>query len=346
MHPARSANHAAIETRLAATLPMPAWLAGLVVAAALTALGLVLHALDGVDLVIGTENANPQMAAQTHVTVLCSALLGYGLAAARWVGEFGIQRDAPPPRGWRLSRLAGLAGVIVGLVVIVVTTHQISIQEPERNPWGMGELYVDLLSLVLLWGIGRAVYFTIRGTGATEHGEVVVDLWDITPLYRYGRQGLRHALAWSVGIALFVLIMFFDPNPGLQVDTIKILGSVVLAGVAAAALSLFRPLWTLRKIIRKEKSLAIDAINARLHAIRKDEARGVDAVAGVEADLYARRLYVTDVPELPVDTSTLQRLGFYALVPAISWFVGPLLREVVSNMFFAQIGSTILKWLQ
>jgi hypothetical protein len=346
MHDARPASDAAIETRIAAALPMPAWLTGLVLAIALTTLGLGLHALDGVELIIGTENARPHMAAQTHVTILCSTLLAYGLAASRWVTESGKPRKSTTRGGWRYSRLAGGAGVIVGLAVIAVTIRQMGIQEPERNPWGLGELYVDLLSLMLLWGIGRAVYFTIRGTGSTEHGDVVVDLWDMTPLYRYGSQGLHHALAWSGGISLFVIIMFFDPNPGLQVDSIKLLGSVMLVSVATAAMSLFRPLWTLRKRIRKEKSIATDAINARLYAMRQDEARGVMAVAGTEGDLLARRAFVMSVPEWPIDTSTLRKLGIYALFPAISWFVGPLVREVVNNIFFAQIGRVVLKGLQ
>lgn len=40
MHDARPASDAAIETRIAAALPMPAWLTGLVLAIALTTLGL------------------------------------------------------------------------------------------------------------------------------------------------------------------------------------------------------------------------------------------------------------------------------------------------------------------
>ena len=173
--------------------------------------------------------------------------------------------------------------------------------------------------------------------------DVAVDLWDMTPLYRHGSQGLRHALAWSGGISLFVIIMFFDPNPGLQVDSIKLLGSVMLVSVATAAMSLFRPLWTLRKRIRQEKSIAIDAINARLYAMRRDEARGILAVAGTEGDLLARRSFVMSVPEWPIDTSTLRKLGIYALFPAISWFVGPLVREVVNNIFLAQIWQIVLE---
>lgn len=340
------ASPAAIETRLVAALPMSTWVTGLVLASAFTAVGLGLHSLDGVELIVGQINANPHMAPQTHVTILCATLLAYGLAAARWVSEHDQSCHALTRTDWTRSRLAGAAGVIVGLIVIVVTTRQIGIQEPDRNPWNTGELYVDLLSLLLLWGIGRAVFFTVRGTGVADHGNLVVDLWDITPLYRYGRQGLRRALAWSIGISLFVIIMFFDPNPELQIDSSKILGSVVLAGAATAALSLFWPLWNLRKLVREEKSLAMDAINTGLFAIRRDAARGIDVVPGVEADLLARRLYVMSVPDWPIDTGMLRRLGFYALVPALSWLVGPIMREVVNNILFAQIVRNVLRWMQ
>jgi hypothetical protein len=340
------ASPAAIEARVVAALPMPLWFTGLVLASVFTALGLGLHSLDGVDLIVGQINANLRMAPQTHVTILCSTLLAYGLAAARWVSEHDQSRHALTRADWIRSRLAGAAGVIVGLIVIFVTTRQIGIQEPDRNPWNVGELYVDLLSLLLLWGIGRAIYFTVRGTGVADYRNVKVDLWDITPLYRFGQQGLRRALAWSAGISLFVIIMFFDPNPGLQIDSSRILGSVVLAGVAAAALSLFWPLWNLRSLVRDEKSVAMDSISRGLFAIRQDAARGIDVVPGVEADLLARRLYVMSVPDWPIDTGMLRRLGFYALVPTLSWFVGPVMREVVNNIFLAQIVRNVLRWVQ
>ncbi len=340
------ASHAAIETRLIAALPMSPWLAGILLASALTAIGLGLHSLDGVNLIVSAVNANPHMAPQTHVTILCSTLLAYGLAAARWVSEYEQLRRAMTRADWIRSRLAGAAGVIVGLVVIFVTTRQIGIQEPDRNPWNLGELYVDLLSLLLLWGIGRAVFFTVRGTGVADHGNPVVDLWDITPLYRYGRQGLQRALAWSIGISLFVIIMFFDPNPELQIDSSKILGFVVLAGVATAALALFWPLWNLRKLVREEKSVAMDAISKGLFAIRQEAARGSGVVPGTEADLHARRLYVMSVPDWPMDTGMLRRLGFYALVPTLSWFVGPLMRQMLNDVLFAQIFRNVLSWAQ
>jgi hypothetical protein len=340
------ARRAAIETRLAAALPMSPWLTGILLASALTVIGLGLHSLDGVNLIVSAGYANPHMAPQTHVTILCSTLLAYGLIAARWISERDQSRSSLTRADWVRSRVAGAAGVIVGLVVIFVTTRQIGIQEPDRNPWNLGELYVDLLSLLLLWGIGRAVFFTVRGIGVADHGNPVVDLWDITPLYRYGRQGLRRALAWSIGISLFVIIMFFDPNPALQIDSSKILGFVVLAGVATAALSLFWPLWNLRKLVRQEKLVAMDVISKGLLAIRQDAARGSDIVPGVEADLLARRLYVMSVPDWPIDTGMLRRMGFYALVPTISWFAGPLFRQMLNDIVFAQFVRNVFGWTQ
>ena len=80
--------------------------------------------------------------------------------------------------------------------------------------------------------------------------------------------------------------------------------------------------------------------------MRRDEARGIIAVAGTEGDLLARRAFVMSIPEWPIDTSTLRKLGIYALFPAISWFVGPLVREVVNDIFFTQLGRIVLTWLR
>jgi hypothetical protein len=90
----------------------------------------------------------------------------------------------------------------------------------------------------------------------------------------------------------------------------------------------------------------MEAIDAGLLSIRQNAARGIVIVPGVEADLLMRRLYVMSVPDWPIDTGMLRRLGFYALVPTLSWFVGPVMREAVNNIFFAQIVRNVLQWVQ
>jgi hypothetical protein len=320
-----------IEARLASYIPLPAWWAGGALAIVLTGIGLWLHALSGVPPLAGGDTV--KMSAQAHVTLLCSTLLAYGLTAARLAHEAG-SGGVMNPRAWLHSRLAGTAGVAAGLVLILLTSRQIRLQEPGRNPWTVGELFVDVLSLLLLWGIGRAAYFTLRGAGANEYRSVPVDLWDLAPLQRFGQQGLRNALAWIVGISLLVVIMYFDPNPALQVDSGKVFVPLLLGSVAVAVLTLFLPLWTLKKRLQKEKADTLAAIDGELLRMRDAAVRGSYAPPGAEADLLARRNHIAGVSGWAIDTGTFRKLSFYLLFPAGSWFIGPFLRKIVDTFVF------------
>jgi hypothetical protein len=328
-----------IEARVASWMPMPAWMAGIVFAVVLTGLGLVLHALSGVPPF--EDGPTVRITPQTHVTFLCASLLAYGLTVARLMAETG---DFPSmSRPSRLaSRIAGVVGVGAGVTLIFLTARQIRIQEPGRNPWNAGELYVDLLSLLFLWGLGRAAYFTLRGAGAEEFRKVSVDLWNIAPLYQYGRRGLRNALAWSLGISLLVAIMFFDPNPGLQVDSVKVLVPLFLGSVVVASLALFLPLWALRLRVQAEKTANLNLIAHQLRRLRDERQSGLPSMPGVEADLIARRTFIDGVSEWAIDTGTFRKLSLYLLFPAGSWFVGPILRKMVDAVVFESVVRNLI----
>jgi hypothetical protein len=329
-----------LEARIASLIPLPAWLAGVLTAAVLTATGLWLHALSGVFPLAAGKAIG--ITPQAHVTLPCATLIGYGLAAARMASETGAPATMTP-RCWLFSRLAGAAGVVAGLILIVLTSRQIGLQEPGRNPWNAGELYVDVLSLLLLWGLGRAAYFTFRGAGANEYRSVPVDLWNATPLQRYGRRGLRNALAWSLGISLLVIIMFFDPNPGLQVDSAKVLLPLVLGSIGVAALSLFLPLWTLKNRLQAEKSRTLDGIDKHLRRIRDNRLRGKSPLPGTEADLIARRTFISGISEWAIDTGSFRKLSIYLFLPAGSWFVGPILRKMMDTVFVESVVRSLIQ---
>lgn len=335
-----------LETRIAMAIPLPAWLAGPALALFLTATGLLLHWLSGTPLVEKDPQGGLAITAQFHVTLLCSVLLAYGLSAARLLGTPIDLGTAPHPRSHPGLLFAGLTGLLMGMLVIILTARQIRIQEPERNPWTLGEIYVDLLALLLLWGIARATFFTLRGAGSAGAGQTSVDLYDLAPLQRYGQHGLRSALAWSGGISLLVLIMFFDPNPALQIDSIKILGPILMISVVTAGLSLYQPLRILRKQVRREKSRAIETIHDQLAAIRAEESAGNPPVPGTEADLLARRAFVLSLPEWMLETGGFRKFAVFVLIPAGSWFVGPLLRKVLDSALIEGLARSAADWFR
>ena len=327
------------EARIASLIRLPAPLAGIFYALVLTGMGVLLHALSGVPAF--AEGSPVRMTPQTHVTFLCASLIAYGLTVARLMSE-ARKSAVMEPQAWRASRIAGAAGVAAGLLLIVLTTRQIRIQEPGRNPWSLGELYVDLLSLLFLWGLGRAAFFTLRGAGAEEYQSVSVDLWNTAPLLQYGHRGLRNALAWSLGISLLVAIMCFDPNPGLQVDSVKVLLPLFLGSIAVASLALFLPLWTLRRRIQAEKTEHLDFITEQLRQLRDSRLCGCPPAPGLEADLIARRAFIESVSEWAIDTVTFRKLSLYLLFPAGSWFIGPILRKMVDKFVSESVARNLM----
>lgn len=333
-------NQRPLEARLAARVA-PTVGRGLLLVLALTGVGLGLHAVSGTALLERTGEAGVLVAPQVHVTVMCATLLVYGLMAVRWLTADRV----PFVDGGQRGTLAGVVGVAVGALLIVLTNRQIAVQEPWRTLWGPGELYVDALALMLMWGITRGIYFSATRADRAAIAKVPVDLWNTIPLREFCTDGVRLALAWSVGISLTVVFLFIDPNPTLQVDSIKVLGPFIAAGIAIAGLCLVRPMWALRSRIRREKAGAVAVIDRQLSALHEAEATGAVKEHGREADLLARRQFILAVPEWVIGGRTSQILGLYILIPAGTWLVGPVLRQLLNDVLIVRLARDLLKFL-
>lgn len=334
-----------IESRLIALIPFGPASSGVVVALTLLAIALAAYRLSGIEIVSANAENLYTLSPQAHLCILLSSLIGYGLGISRHLtsgsaaAEF--EMDSNDRRAMLgTSRWAGAGGIALGMLVSFLTIREIRLLEPGRDLWNPVEVFVNAMSLALFWGIGRAMYFTVYGAGSRRN-DIDIDLLDLGPVYRRGRAGLQVALAWIVGIALFVLIMMFDPNPDIQVDSAKVLLPLVMGTAVVAGIAILLPMLRLWTGIRKRKSQAIAEAVRALQALRASDPAGA-AMPGREADLYARQAYAAALSDWPFDATTVGRFAFYVLIPVGSWLLGTLLRGLFEMVFMVRLVQKVM----
>lgn len=327
------------ELRGLVLLPLSAWLIAVAIAAVacLSCLGLL--ALSDAPLVTGDLVSGFHITGQAHVAILTGAALGYLCGTGVY---FARRADGGPGSSARWGLAAGAAGVLVCVFIIRATTAAIRLQEPGRDPWSAGELALDTVALLLFWGIGRAIHFTVLSSHRSRAAQADVDLLALVALYPLAQSGLRAALAWIGGISLVVGIMAFDPNPAV----LRSAGHIILLAIAASVLTgsfaLFMPLWQLKRRIAREKEQQIRRTLLQLRALRDDE----HTPPGLEADLLARHAYLSTLREWPIDLDTLRRFGFYVFFPAVSWMVATVTQRLLDTVLIGDLVRYVLSTLQ
>lgn len=314
---------------------------------------LVLLHLTGESLLTLPPAGGVRLTGQAHVAVLVSLLLGYlaGVCVHFARSGGGRPRDglhdrepgsAAGPTSVvenAVSLLAGASGVLLGLVFILLSARAIRLQEPERDVLGAGELAIDVFSLLLLWGIGRAAAFTLRADRMAKLRPPRIDLFNLAPLFVIGRTGLRPALAWIGGISLCAAIMAFDPNPGVLDEAGWIMLLLLCMSLAVGSFALLAPLWHLQDHIRAVREQATGAILQELRILRD----GGSARPGEEADLLARLAYLSGVSTWPMDLGTLRRFGFYVFFPVASWLFGNVTQRLLDTLLVSELVRMLLE---
>lgn len=331
-------------------LRLPGWVMGGLCASLSMLICLGLLQVSNENLLMRPAAGGLRLTGQAHVAVLVSLLLGYLVGICVHFVRMSTNRSgddvdepaggvAGPARAETLvSLLAGLAGLLIGLVLIVLSAQAIRLQEPERNVFSAGELAIDGVSLILLWGIARAAVFTLRADRMAELRPPEIDLLNLAPLFTFARKGLRSSLAWIGGISLAAVIMAFDPNPAVLSEAGWIIIMLLCMSLAVGSFALLAPLWYLHEHIREAKEQATQAILNKLRQLR-DHA---SARPGEEADLLARLGFLAGVSTWPIDLGTLRRFGFYVFFPVASWLFGNVTQRLLDTLLISELVSLLL----
>jgi hypothetical protein len=283
-----------------------------------------------------------------RVGVLLALLAGY-LATAHRYAQLGARRYLVElreglrwPRGRfeaatrgfeRLdrgrTRRAGICGALVMPILALLIDRDPAIYFQSWY-WGGAQIWIWLVGIVVAWNGGvvvRAILVYGRRFSELARKLPAIDLFDLTPLAPFARQGLRSAIPGLIVISFFALNLL----DRAFLWAIGLMGALSLAVVVAA---LLLPVRGVRQRIRDAKRAEL----ARIHAAIKGDASSLSrsAIAGRSepvglADLLAYRDFVESVREWPFDAPTRIRALLYLGIPLGSWLGGAFVERLLDT---------------
>src|SRR5262249_34556857 len=180
-------------------------------------------------------------------------------------------------------------------------------------------VWLALRNFANWWCVGRAMLLELMlGHRFSRLGDHLasLELFDRSQLAPFGRRALRNVSFWML-LAAFLSLTY--AGTGWATRSMP-LALVALAGFAGAAFPL--PLLGARQRLRQRKDAELARVHAALREARERvlEPDAAERLAGGRlADLIAYERRVADVPEWPLDASTLVRLGLYLVLGLRSW---------------------------
>jgi hypothetical protein len=232
--------------------------------------------------------------------------------------------------GTRRLILVGLMGVLLTVLLPYLTAFE--------SPWDPGtwtpevawhRILGPFIGWWLAWFV-LAVGYTSAQTSrlALRIGEI--DLFDLSPLFPFTRQGLLTALL-AVGGATIVSLFLLDPGQGPAVAV------AIVICLPLAVLGLLLPVRGAHRRIRAVKKAELEWTHDRIRQSRSlldgaptEGAPGV--VPGQMADLTAYLQLVDNAQEWPFQGSTFVQVVLYVLIPAISWSGSALVKVMLENL--------------
>jgi len=320
-------------------LPLPAWVVGVLLTAAMISVYAVLEWAVGPIGPAGergfagfTEN---QLGFALSATVAGYALAAGAAIAAGNAGDLAELRlsgvvsglDEPTLRD---GRIAGVVGLLSAVLFMASVDDEVLAMLSGRTFSLDGALSVVSVSLAF-WLAFRAAWFTlaeltlvVRAVSSTAD----LDPLETQRLEPLGYLALRAALLWAGAAALTSLSFAITSGSAAELVATLLL-------VAVAVGSFWIP-------VRGVHSSLSAAKHAELTRVRAEIRRDREAVAalGPEADGAARRLpgllafeaRIAATREWPFDAATLRRFGILLLLPLLSWLGGALVERAVDKI--------------
>jgi hypothetical protein len=213
-------------------------------------------------------------------------------------------------------RRAGWTGVFVAMLIPLI------VDLPRGEfPYRLGqsaEVMWHRASVPFVgWWAARLTYvigIESRRLSALAEGLRPIDLFDLSPLLPFARQGLTHFLFPIGALSIFVAMSFFEVGLGPAA------GFIALLTLPAAASGMLLPVRGVHDVIRAEKQRRLVWCRERLRTLQTDFEGAPDSSATRElAELLTLRSHLEAVREWPFDTSVLVRLAIYLVIPLGSW---------------------------
>jgi hypothetical protein len=226
--------------------------------------------------------------------------------------------------------LSGLIGVLLAVFLPFLTAFE---SPWDAATWSPEVSWHRVLGPFLGWWLAwfvLTVWYTATRTSRVAALIGQVDLFDLSPLYPFTKQGLLTALLAIGGVSIVSLFLF---EPG-QWPAVAIAVGICLP---LAVLGLLLPVRGAHRRIREVREAELEWTREGIRHVRSlldgaSAERLPDASPGKMADLIAYLELVDDAPEWPFQGSTFVRVVFYVLIPAVSWFGSALVKVLLENL--------------
>jgi hypothetical protein len=244
-----------------------------------------------------------------------------------WLGADDTQFEHWRERVYR-KPLAWLA-VVLGIGLTSGITHNLLLYESVarlRSLAGESSPAVGVAAGTMLVWLVMTLVFAALIDNATLLGRLArrcrIDLLQTHALRPFARVAVLSTLA-IIGAAAVFPIMFLDDDldaaayvPGLLGTGISML---LLAGL---------PIWPLHRRIADAKAACLHDLNARMAALPPPDVDHPQTLSDL-APLLAYRREIFQVSEWPFDVGAVARLGFYLIIPPLTWVGAALIENVV-----------------
>lgn len=321
----------------------PPWIGAGIAAAILVVYFGIEYATGQVHRVLaGTAESHIPM--HFRITTTTALLLGYLPVArvylARWTRRHLLElgslvapgHPVPPgpaddPRGSRRWSAAGVLGLLLGFIVI---PSNVEVLRPEY--WIVEHVSDWILLIPLGWTIGAFFHAALRDArhfSALAADVEPLDLFDLTRLAPFVRQGLRTALLMMILLGITAAIFSEVVIPAISVAI------VAVAMLTLATVALLYPVRGIHRRIHEEKHAKLRTIRAQLaQCERAVAAGGLDTPQHLAAlpGLVALEGRIDTVREWPFDASTAGRLALYLTLGVGSWLGGAAVERLLDSL--------------
>jgi hypothetical protein len=223
--------------------------------------------------------------------------------------------------------IAGLLGVL-----FAVFSPYLTAETPPWDPtaWNLEVWWHRILGPFIGWWLGWFVLFTWDTSTQTSRLAArieTIDLLDLSPLSPFVKQGLLTSLLIVGAVSIASLFLFEPDQWPVVVIAVGICLPLIIIG-------LMLPLRGVHRRIREAKQLELEWT---LEKIRQSKLALQDAPAerssGQVADWISYYQLIDDVPEWPIEGSTIVRVTLYLMIPALSWLISLLIEGLLDKLF-------------
>jgi hypothetical protein len=327
-------------------VPLPPALFGALFAAALLAVLALLALATGAFDRLAAEGLAWWQDRDGRVSVLVSLLAGTipaalryhelgtrrnldALAAANlWPGAAPAELHSSTPGSPRTAFWFGLSGLLLIPIIAYTVDRDVGRYFTSRQ-WNLGVTWTWLVgSFVSFTGgiLTYRVFVDARKFAQLARTLPAVDLLDREALLPFARQGLRSAIPGVIFVTFLALNL---GDSGFLLAMSLIGPAVLMQNIAVLVI----PMRGVHERLRAAKRDELARVNA---AIRGDAGALRGSLLGQRerlslADLLAWRAFVEEIPEWPIDVSTVGRFAVYVGIPLLGWIGAALVQHLLES---------------